>query len=202
MIEPQVVKKKRPTMKECTRCRTQRAGDEFIASKSWFFADGLIPVCNSCIKEKMIEVAWNWAAVDKLCQMIDIPFIPTEFERLHGINGDEVFPVYSRIFQDQSFEDLGWGDYFEKFKELKTLKLIDGELPEIKEARIRELQVEWGHNYDDESLTYLDNLYNGMLATQNINGALQIDQARKLCKMSLEMDSRIRAGTDFDKLMG
>jgi len=30
---------------------------------------------------------------------------------------------------------------------------------------------------------------------------MQIDQAQKICKMSLEIDSRIREGTDFDKLL-
>lgn len=202
MIEPQVIKKKRLAMKECTCCRIQRAGDEFIASKSWFFADGLIPVCNTCVKEKMSEAVWNWVAVDKLCQMIDIPFIPADFERLHTINGDNVFPIYAKVFMDKPFEELGWADYFEKFKELKSLKLIDSELPEIRQARVKQLQLEWGSNYEEETLTYLENLYNGMLATQNVNGALQVDQARKLCKISSEIDSRIRAGVDFDKLMG
>lgn len=40
-----------------------------------------------------------------------------------------------------------------------------------------------------------------MLQTQNVNGALQDDQAKKLCKISLEIDSRIREGSDFDKIL-
>ena len=40
-----------------------------------------------------------------------------------------------------------------------------------------------------------------MLLTQNINGALQGDQAIKICKISYEIDERIRAGEDFDKLL-
>ena len=40
------------------------------------------------------------------------------------------------------------------------------------------------------------------MLSQNVNGALQIDQARKLCKLSLEIDARIRAGDkDVDKFM-
>ena len=59
----------------------------------------------------------------------------------------------------------------------------------------------WGASYDDEALDYLDTLYQGLLSTQNINGKLQMDQAQKICKMSLEIDRRIEEGADFDKLL-
>ena len=39
------------------------------------------------------------------------------------------------------------------------------------------------------------------MTTQNVNGALQVDQAIKICKMSYEIDCRIREGTEFDKLL-
>lgn len=201
-MQPQVIKKKTPLLKECSCCHTQRPGGDFLTTDVWLYSDGLIPVCNSCIKDILIKAEWNWVAVDKLCQMIDIPFIPKEFERLHEINGDDVFSVYAKIFQSSQFEGLGWADYFAQFMELKKLGLIENELPRIHEAKIKQMKEIWGGNYDEESLTYLENLFLGMLATQNINGALQTDQARKLCKISLEIDQRIRAGIDFDKLMG
>ena len=50
-------------------------------------------------------------------------------------------------------------------------------------------------------MIYLENLYDGLLLTQNINGALQGDQAIKICKISYEIDCRIREGVDFDKLL-
>ena len=39
------------------------------------------------------------------------------------------------------------------------------------------------------------------MTTQNVNGALQVDQALKICKMSYEIDCRIREGADFDKIL-
>jgi hypothetical protein len=39
------------------------------------------------------------------------------------------------------------------------------------------------------------------MTTQNVNGALQVDQAKKICKMSYEVDRRIDEGSDFDKLL-
>ena len=80
--------------------------------------------------------------------------------------------------------------------------LIEEELPEIREQRYIELRRKWGENYDNEELNHLEDLYRGLLNTQNINGALQIDQAQKLCKISLEIDNRIRAGDkEVDKFM-
>lgn len=60
----------------------------------------------------------------------------------------------------------------------------------------------WGGNYDDDELYYLEDLYKGLLLSQNVSGALAIDQAQKLCKLSLEIDKRIRAGDkDVDKFL-
>lgn len=199
---PEVIKKPRPHDKVCTSCKHARNGDEYVRVKSWVFPDGLAPICNDCLKSHMVEDGWTWSTIDKLCQTFDIPFLPKEFERLHDINGDDVFPVYAQILQEEPYELFGWQEYFEKFKELRRHLLLEHELPIINDARIEQLGQEWGKNYDEEELMYLEDLYNGMLATQNINGALQIDQARKMCKISLSIDTSIREGENIDKLMG
>ena len=102
---------------------------------------------------------------------------------------------------NSEFEGLGWGDYFKEFLKLKEAGKIEEELPLISDAERKKLQEKWGFNYDDEALHYLENLYDGLLLTQNINGALQSDQAIKICKISYEIDCRIRAGADFDKVL-
>jgi hypothetical protein len=84
---------------------------------------------------------------------------------------------------------------------LKAAGGIEEELPEIAEQRERALKEKWGANYDMEALHYLEGLFNGLMTTQNVNGALQIDQAKKICKMSYEVDRRIEEGSDFDKLL-
>ena len=201
-IKPKIPPKRRTfILKKCARCNQEYGSDDFAPSKSFFFPDQVLPICNNCIKEILISEDFNWAMVDKICQMADIPFVPREFERLHDSNGDDVFPVYSRIFQGQEYESIGWDDYFKEFKTLKDTKLIEDELPEIGDEKIRKLRQKWGENYDVDQLIYLEDLYNGMLVTQNINGALQIKQAQQLCMISLELESRIRAGVDFDKLL-
>ena len=102
---------------------------------------------------------------------------------------------------NEEHEGIGWDDYFKEFQKLKEDGAIKQELPLLREEQRKELENRWGANYDDEALFYLENLYKGLMATQNVSGALQVDQALKLCKMSYEIDSRIRSGEDFDKIL-
>ena len=201
-MKPNIPKQRKPfILKTCSRCNGSFGPDAFSETKSFFYKDGYLPICNSCIEEYLVENNFNWEAVDKVCQYADIPFVPSEFERLHEMNGDKVFPVYAKVFLSSDYNGLDWGVYFRRFKELKEAGLIDDELPVIKEKKLSQLKEKWGANYDEEELHYLEGLYDGMLQTQNVNGALQDDQAKKLCKISLEIDSRIREGSDFDKIL-
>ena len=185
----------------CARCGRTLDPYQFARTHSFFFPSGRINVCNTCIKEYLKENNFEWTYVDKLCQFIDVPFVPAEFERLHDMNGDDVFPIYAEVFLSSEYEGLGWKEYFDEFQRLKEQGYLKDELPIIKEENRKKLQEKWGSNYDDEELNYLENLLQGLLTTQNISGALQHDQALKICKISLDLDSRIREGGDIDKLI-
>lgn len=200
-LQPNIARRRNFTLKQCNRCGGSFSTDAFAPTKSIFYADGALPICNSCISDYLINASFDWEAVDKLCQWADIPFVPKEWERLREMNGDNVFPVYAEVFAQSEYEGLGWSDYYKAYSELKASGEIDGEIPGLAEKKRRQLQERWGPNYDDEALRYLENLYNGLMTTQNVNGALQVDQAIKICKMSYEIDNRIREGSDFDKLL-
>lgn len=189
-------------VKTCSICGGTFGPEGFIKTKSLFYPDGYLPMCADCIKQLLVKHDFDWDLVDKLCRYTDIPFIPAEFERLHESNGDNVFQVYADVFLSSEFEGLGWKQYYEEFLRLKEKGHIEDELPILKEEKRKQLKEKWGSNYDDEELQYLENLLDGLLQTQNISGALQFDQALKICKISLNLDSKIREGADFDKLMG
>ena len=189
-------------VKTCSICGGTFGPEGFIKTKSLFYPDGYLPMCVDCIKQLLVEHNFDWDLVDKLCRYTDIPFIPAEFERLHESNGDNVFQVYADVFLSSEFEGLGWKQYYEEFLRLKEKGHIEDELPILKEEKRKQLKEKWGSNYDDEELQYLENLLDGLLQTQNISGALQFDQSLKICKISLNLDSKIREGADFDKLMG
>lgn len=200
-LQPQIARKRNFAIKQCQKCGGSFTPDAFAPTKSIFYHDGSLPICNSCIADWLEQHDFDWTFVDKLCQWADIPFVPREWERLHEMNGNEVFSVYAEVFAQSEYEGLGWSDYYQAFKDLKASGNLEDELPGLAEKKRKQLQDRWGANYDDEALQYLENMYTGLITTQNVNGALQIDQAVKICKMSYEIDNRIRAGVDFDKLL-
>ena len=200
-LQPNIARKRNFALKQCNRCGAALTPDAFAPTKSIFYSDGALPICNSCISDYLESYNFDWEAVNKLCQWADIPFVPKEWERLREMNENNVFSVYAEVFAQSEYEDLGWHDYFQAFKDLKASGDIVDELPGIADQKRKQLQERWGANYDDEALRYLENLYNGLMTTQNVNGALQVDQAIKICKMSYEIDNRIREGSDFDKLL-
>lgn len=200
-LQPDIARRRVFSFKTCNRCGQSYTKDEFAPTKSIFYADGALPICNSCIESYLLEVEFDWQEVDKLCQYADIPFVPREWERLYEMNGSKTFPVYANVFAQTEYEAFGWSDYHKAYKDLREQGLIEDELPGLYEKKRKQLQDRWGANYDDEALRYLESLYNGLMTTQNVNGALQVDQAIKICKMSYEIDCRIREGTEFDKLL-
>lgn len=200
-LQPNIIKDAPFVVKKCNTCGGSYGPESFVKTKSFFYPDGYLPICADCIEEILEGNNFNWKIVDKLCQYADIPFVPREFERLHKMNGNKVFPIYAELFLSKEYEGLDWETYFLEFKELEKAGIISEELPILKEKRRKELKDKWGYNYDDEELNYLENLYEGLIATQNVSGALQNDQALKICKISLNLDSKIREGEDFDKMM-
>ena len=201
-LEPKIKHNYSFTIKKCNRCGGSFGPENFSPSRSIFCKDGYLPICNTCLNNFLKENDFNWRDVDKVCQYADIPFIPKEWERLKEMTDeDNLFSTYATIFQGEEYEGLGWDSYYEQFKNLKEVGLIEDELPKLRDEKFKKLREKWGGNYDDEDLVYLEGLYTGLLATQNVNGALQVDQAQKICKISFEIDSRIREGDDFDKLL-
>ena len=200
-LQPDIARRRSFALKTCNRCQAPQTPESFAPTKSIFYADGALPICNSCIESYLEDVDFDWGEVNKLCQYADIPFVPKEWERMRELNGSNAFPKYAEVFAQSEYEDLGWSEYFEAFRALKASGELDDELPGIADKKRQKLQERWGANYDDEALRYLENLYNGLMTTQNVNGALQVDQALKICKMSYEIDCRIREGADFDKLL-
>lgn len=200
-LGPQMIRPRIETQ-TCSWCGSLLGSDEFAYTNSPFYPKKRLPMCNSCIKQYLTEKDFQWDAIDRICQCADIPFVPREFERVHNEKGDDCFPIYAALFATSEYEGLGWDNYYKAYKQLRDNGQLIDELPLLAEDKRAKLIDRWGANYDDEALMYLEQLYQGLQATQNIAGALQSDQAYKICKISYEIDCRIREGVDFDKLLG
>ena len=186
-LQPKIKQSQTFVTKQCTQCGG-RFGEESFSPTSSPFYNGYLPWCNDCIQAYIDAAESKWDAVDKLCQYADIPFVPREWTRVDEMNNGKGFPAYARIFLDEEFEGLGWKDYYNEFLELQKNGMIEAELPLIDDERRKKMTAKWGPGYDDEDIMYLENLFNGLTTTQNVNGALQTDQALKICKISLEID--------------
>ena len=172
-------------------------------SNTDFYPNGHFNICNDCIEELAREHNFEWKFIDKIFRCIDIPFIPKKFEELRAKNGDaNVIPLYAEIFSKGDYAGLGWEEYNEQFKQLRDSGDIDYELPRLDKYKIATLREKWGGDYAEDELRYLERLYDGLLASQNVSGAINGDQALKLCKISLLIDQTIRMGGEgVDKLL-
>lgn len=186
--------------KKCLLCKEEKSIANYIGVRSQLL-NGSIPICRKCIANYIAgrDEQSRWNAVNKLCQLADIPFIPIEFEKMYQAHGTDAFGNYCYIFRDKKYESLDWTMYNDTYLQLQEENRLEDGLPEIKEAKMQKLSKRWGMEYDEQDLEYLENLYIGITNTAGIVGALNEDQVLKLCKISLIIENKIRAGIEFDK---
>lgn len=190
------------SFKNCESCGRALDSLSFLKTKSYLFPSGYINICTDCLARELEQNNYSWNAMDHLCQYLDIPFIPDKYEEiLATTKGADMLRAYNTIFFTEQYDGIDWGSYEEAYKDLQDSNALSEAVPLLAEQERIKLQQKWGLNYDDEALHYLENLYDGMTLTQNINGALQIDQALKICKVSYEIDCCLREGKDIDKLL-
>lgn len=201
-IKRKVVSEAKAKTKVCSSCGKERDTSYYFKTKSKFFTDGRLPICKYCLGARASVEEFSWEFIDKFCQWADIPFILDKFEQIKKNNPEmDVLEIYNNLFLNQEYDGVDWRSYNEAYLELEKNGGLKEIIPGMKEEELRRLQEKWGYNYDEEDLKYLETLYDGLLTTQNISGALQGDQALKICKISCELDKRIREGEDFDKML-
>ena len=187
--------------KKCSKCAIEKTTAHYIAVNSKFH-NGSLPICRECIS-KMIsdekDETKKWNLINKLCQWADIPFVPEEWDKIYCTKGKDAFGIYCSIFRSEPYNTLDWQMYNDVYLQLKEEQRLEDAIPALKERQMNDLRKKWGMSYDDEQLGYLESLHQGLIASQNIVGALNEDQALKLCKISLIIEEKIRAGVDFDK---
>ena len=187
--------------KKCSKCAIEKTTAHYIAVNSKFH-NGSLPICRECIG-KMIsdekDETKKWNLINKLCQWADIPFVPEEWDKIYCTKGKDAFGIYCSIFRSEPYNTLDWQMYNDVYLQLKEEQRLEDAIPALKERQMNDLRKKWGMGYDDEQLGYLESLHQGLIASQNIVGALNEDQALKLCKISLIIEEKIRAGVDFDK---
>ena len=171
--------------KICYKCKNEKTTSHYIAVNSQLF-NGSLPICRECLSKIIaaapVEERWN--TVDKICQWADVPFIPGEWEKIYQSNGKDALGVYIAIFRNEEYKNLDWEMYNKVYLELLEENRVEDAIPELREKQIKDRHRKWGMDYDEQQLEYLENLHQGLLNSQNVVGALNEDQALKLCKIS------------------
>lgn len=188
-------------MKKCQKCGQEKTLAHFIACENSIVHSGTLPICRECISEiiRAAEPEQKWNVVNKICQWADIPFVPEEWQKIYKGNGADGFGIYAALFKKEEYKTLDWQMYNDVYNQLDEEGRVVDALPAQREKEFQELVKKWGDTYDVKELEYLENLHQGLLLSQNVVGALNEDQALKLCKISLVIEDKIRSGIDFTK---
>lgn len=184
-------------LKECTNCHNDKPLSSFIEVKSPFFTDKVLPICTDCIERMMRINEGDFNFYDKLCQWADIPFLLEEWSKLYSFNKEKTFNLYAKMYKQGQYQNADWREVNKKYKVLSEKKQLHNEIPELQEEAFQKLRQDWGENYTTQELITLENLFQGILNTQNISNKLQSTDVRRICKLSLIIDDKIREGIDF-----
>lgn len=184
-------------LKECGCCGGTLSPSAFSKTGSPFFSDNRLNICDDCIEKMIKEHDGDLSFIDKLCQWADYPFLVNEWVKLYSTNKEKTFKLYVQIFNQTDYLGIDWSKMNEKWKLCAEEGTLEAEVDLLRLKKIELAKKKWGYNYDDEDIEYLEGLYEGMMATQNINGTLSTDQAIKLCKISRLIDNKIRGEEDF-----
>ena len=134
-LAPKIEKKKSFILKKCSVCGQSFGSENFAPTKSIFYPDGFLPICNDCLESHLENTGYSWDAIDKICQYTDIPFIPKEWEKISEMAGGHNFAKYAEVFMADEYEGIGWDDYFKEFQELQRIGAIRDELPLLSDEK-------------------------------------------------------------------
>ena len=185
----------------CEKCGKDKIASEFLPARSLFFPQNKTPICIECLEDMIDENDGSLDFVDKLCRWLDIPFIPDRWIEYSTANGSAALSTYVNTTLTENYPMIDWREMNEEYKGLLAQGNLRNAFSILKDADMEKLREKWGEEYLDKEIAYLEDLYQGILQTQNINSKLQADDAKQLCKIKLLIENRIRGGEDFDKLI-
>ena len=189
----------KPLFLECHKCGEKKSISSFLKVKSSFFPCGVTNVCTECLEDMIENENGNFNFMDRMFQWLGVPFLVDKWTKLYETTGAVCLSSYMEQVYEECYPMLDWGEVNEKYLELQKRDKLEDSIAALRMEKVKELFDKWGEEYSEKEVLYLEDLYQGILQTQNVNGKLQTDDAIKLCKISLIIDRKIRDGEDFEK---
>ena len=186
-------------VKKCIKCKQERPIEQFKETPSKFFPGGRCYLCTPCL-ETMIKQD-NLGEVDRLMRWLDLPFDLDKWTQLYAQHKDHTLSAYFNLLYDDHYEPLRWQDESERWHQAQKEGTIDDEIKALGDAKLKKLRKVWSGSYKPEQLLWLDNLYNNIVATQNVSTPILQETARDFCELQLHIKEGLRAGVDVSKMM-
>lgn len=190
---------------KCEACKKEKASAEYAPSSSPFWPHGHINICFDCI-EKLID-GNDLNQVDRFCQHCNITFMPNEWRKIWKRDGNTAYRKYTHSYYDLNYGKYDWGEQNQKIMDLARKGLVETELDELKPKFLEELKLTWGEMEEIE-LIRLEKYFNSSLNDYNVQTEAQRDMLRKICRISIMIDSDLINGivdkdkiTQYEKLM-
>lgn len=186
-------------VKKCIKCKQERPLEQFQSTPSNFFPGGKCYICTPCL-ETMIKQD-NLGEVDRLMRWLDLPFDLDKWTQLYAQHKDHTLTAYFNLLYDDHYEALRWQDENERWRQAQLEGTIDDEIKALGDAKLKKLRKVWSGAYKPEQLLWLDNLYNNIVATQNVSTPILQETARDFCELQLHIKEGLRKGDDVSKMM-
>ena len=185
----------------CKHCGKVLPASKYNETKSIFALDGRLDICKECLNKLVYQEEGLWDLVDEVCQWANVPFIPEKFTQLYDYNPEQAMGLYLDMFSEAEYDRVVWKDYHEKWKKIIEEGNEKNLHPDFNTKEIEDLKKKWGAYYSAEALYQLEDLYKGIETSYGFSDVIAEDNAKKMAKISYEIDRAIANGDTIDKLI-
>jgi hypothetical protein len=176
----------------CVMCGEDKKASEYYQSYNPLHQTGKLPYCKQCLKNMCLDSKGNMNIENfkKMLQTIDRPFLYDIFKISAEDNSDTV-GTYMKNIAMRQYKDLKWINSSHESNMSSSGKFQD--IPNISFQLTPEIIMRWGNKYEDtEDYIQLENFYNDMKISNNIETAQDIVYLKKLSVISLKMDKALQ----------
>lgn len=188
---------KNTSKKQCENCKRDLAMSNYYNTNSVLSVDGKLNICKTCVKE--IINPDNIETVYKILQLLDIPFLYSYWRSSIEKNPEDPWSVYIRIANSKmnEFKNNTWKDSKFQPESINPVKVnVMKDNVSANFEITEEIIGRWG-NYPVEDYIKLENFYDDMKTSNNIETAQDMVYLKKLAIISLKMDKALEEG-DYD----
>lgn len=140
----QPVRSPLPTIigKNCDKCGQYYKQDMYLPSRSWYFPDGYLNICNECLG-KYLGDGTDLQKADRFCQYADIPFNLNEWISLANANECNCFKDYAAQRWNKKYEEIDWKSVHDEWKEILKAGAERAKIDVLNAKDLETLREKW-----------------------------------------------------------